>query len=739
MAASSLGISSPSPSIRSAFFEAGAHERHSAPFSTQTQNGQQCLSSQHDQKHQQHQQTESLCNLTQQAFDDDAAAQSRSPPLDGTLSRGSFSSVREDELGHAQSFTSSKTSAFTYAVESALVDSPNSSASSSPIPSRPAVRPPPTLSSPTLAPPTTNCASLFPEDKGLHRSASGIAVNTNTNKIDAAGTMWQPTDTFRGWKQINLRGKYASRSFSDLQLLNMMWNLPSIPAVEDASAKPGAGHSRLEILPIELLGAIIDLLYVETPTKGLTKRNGDLIAVLNTSHTLHVATMHTLYRKITIPHSKIFRKFLTAIQRDPFLGTIVQRLDFNHFNPNMLFSTGGERSQAQNLTKDTLLQCLELTPNVREFLAQEHILEDLSAQVVNKLFFGLEKLQAVDFAGCSNRAFKLVWDEVLQDSEKWTKALSIKRMSFHKCMILPPVVYETVFPCLDRLTHLDVTGCRVTDRALMLIPQTARIAHLNLSKCAQLTADCVLQFIEKHPSVRETLVVLNVATDATSHQMFNEDQVSKLLTILPPTLKSLNLKGSRMGPQHIKQLKSVVAQIEELGIGRGVDIRQVGQLIFPEKKKVDQSQDRGSAAWDIGSDSGDSDDKSDLVGIGHSLRYIDVSDMYSTTDLDYLFDKNCRLLDSVSYPLQVIEVSENVAKRMRASYKAVRSHGWAISEEGARCWLVRRNEWQTKSMRHEEAFRWWKMGATYWGTRKIPVADCEVGGMYGSFMFARKI
>ncbi|KAL5615094.1 hypothetical protein BROUX41_005154 [Berkeleyomyces rouxiae] len=728
MTSPSFGVPPSGSSIRSVFFEAGAHQMHPASFPTQ--HDDDCMSSQHDDTHEHQQQTEGRCGMSQQTF---TAGEPHSPLPDGTLGRSSFSSVREDELGPTQSFTSSKTSAFTYAVENAIVDSPPSSANNSPAPSRSAFRPPPPSIPSVLQQPMANDTLIPSANKSLKRPASSLAVSA----MGAGAPAWQPADTFRGWKQINVRGKYANRSFSDLQLLNMMWAMPSIPAVEDASVKPGAGHSRLEMLPIELLGAIIDLLYVETPTKGLTKRNGDLIAVLNTSHTLHVATMNTLYRKITIPHSKIFRKFLTAIQKDPFLGTIVQRLDFNHFNPNMLFLTGGERSQAQNLTKDTLLQCLELTPNVREFLAQEHILEDLSPQVIDKLFFGLEKLQAVDFAGCSNRAFKLVWDEVLQNTEKWAKTLSIKRLSFHRCMILSSAVYETVFPCLGRLTHLDVTGCRVTDQALMSIPKTARITHLNLSKCWLLSADCVLKFIETHDSVRESLVVLNVATDATSHQMFNEDQVSKLLTILPPTLKSLNLKGARMGPQHIEKLKSVVGRIEELGIGRGLDIRQVGQIICAEKDQA-LSQLQLQMQMQTCND-GDAMVDEDDYRQPHSLRYIDVSDMYHTTDLDYLFDKNCQLLDAVSLPLQVIEVSENVAKRMRASFRTVAAHGWAISEEGARYWLVRKNDWQTKAMRHDEAFRWWKMGATYWGTRKIPVADCEVGGMYGSFMFARKI
>ncbi|KKA29099.1 hypothetical protein TD95_002788 [Thielaviopsis punctulata] len=684
------------------------------------------------------------CDMSPQSTNSLPSPSSRDGSGNG---RGSFSSVREDELGPAQSFTCSKTSAFSYALEEAIVDSPVSSSNSSPAPPRDTLYPLPSniqdcasiasataaASSPAPAAAAAAAASAAAAaaatvtclDRRTHTTTTTTTTTTtqNADKMDVISHVWQPATTFRGWKEINLRGKYASKSFSDLQLLNMIWAMPEFPTVEDASENPGAGHSRLELLPIELLGAIIDLLYLETPTNSVTKRNADLIAVLNTSRTLHVATLQTLYRKITIPHSKIFRKFLTAIQKDPFLGTIVQRLDFNHFNPNVLFLTGGERSKAQNLTKDTLLQCLELTPNVREFLAQEHIVDDISPEVINKLFFGLERMQAIDFAGCSGRGFKQVWDEVISDREKWSGCLSVKRLSFHKCMILPPVVYETIFPCLGRLTHLDVSSCRVTDQALLSIPNTARLTHLSLAKCGMVSAESVLNFIANHPSVRDSLVVLNVATDATSHQMFNEDQVSKLLTILPRTLRSLNLKGARMAPRHIDQLLPIVPRLEELGIGRGLTMRDVGRLLCPEKQL----------------DSAPTPPAKHEPPTFHQLRYIDVSDMYTATDLDYLFTRACQVLSTASEPLQVIELSENVAKRMRASHRAVAAHGWAVSEEGARSWLVRKNERQSKSARHQEAYRWWKMGATYWGTRKLPMADCEVGGMYGSFMFARKL
>jgi hypothetical protein len=50
-----------------------------------------------------------------------------------------------------------------------------------------------------------------------------------------------------------VKGKAASRSFSDLQILNSVWNRPSAPK-NLRNGTYGAGSSPIERLPIEILG-----------------------------------------------------------------------------------------------------------------------------------------------------------------------------------------------------------------------------------------------------------------------------------------------------------------------------------------------------------------------------------------------------------------------------------------------------------------------------------------------------
>jgi hypothetical protein len=571
--------------------------------------------------------------------------------------RSSFSSVRENDDGLAQTFTHSNVSSYTQGPEDVFDESPTSE-----------------IAQPVFRPPLTRPTSR------LH------------------GFLY-PAESFRGWKAIPVRGKTASRSFEDLNQLYIEWDSPA-PAVKRSPSAYPAAKSPLESLPREIIGAIIDLLVVELPPSGLSSRNTDLAALLITSRTMHAATLDTLYRHVTIPHSRIFRKFLATITEYPALASIIRRLDFSHFNPSTMFSTASERAQTRNLTSETLARCLELTPHLQEFLAQEYIDEDLSVDVLRKLLFDLPQLKAVDFCGCSSPPFKNAFTSLL--SEPWPDNLPITRISFHKCLSLPSSVFEKILPRMGRMTHLDAAGTRITDEALMSIPETARLTHLNLARCKELSASAVIEFITSHPAAMHSLAYLSLATDPTTHLLFNSDNVTELLPQLPATLRSLSLKGSRMDASHVPQLRTLVQNLEELAVGRGFTMSDVHDVFFDK----------------------------DGDALPHNLRYLDIS------DVDTIVGTASSLFAPALAPLHVIELSQRAFDRANKNKKAIEAVGWTTKEFGCRFWLVRLNPDGTT---RDNGGRWWKMGAENWGMRKVPVAQAEVGGMYGSFMFGRRL
>ena len=444
------------------------------------------------------------------------------------------------------------------------------------------------------------------------------------------------------------------------------------------------------------------------------------MSLLLTSRSLHSATLCTLYAQITIPHSRIFRKFLTHISQHPPLGTIVRRLDFSHYNPTGAGMSRRERMETMNLIPETLLQCLELTPNLREFLIQEHIDDEVDVNVLRHLFCELPKLKAVDFCACSSTKFKHAWVEMLDSSATvLPDVLLIERLGLHECTILPGEVYDTLLPRLPNLTHLDVAHTRITDEALHSIPSTARLTHLNLSKCALLTDEGVISFLANHPAA-STLIYLNLGMDSKSHELFDEDSLAALLPILPTSLRSLNLKGSKMRSAHIPLLLPVTKHLEELSLGRNLDLAGISQLFKPEEEDEEE--------W-----------------TPPQLRYVDVSDLpLASLDLPYLFNARCPLLRDTSLPLEVIEVGIEASKKLEKSQISLRRSGWCVREAGRRWWLVRdfgNGQGQAKAgepdVERDTGGRGWKWGANYWGMRKIPMARAEVGGMYGHYMFKR--
>ena len=459
-------------------------------------------------------------------------------------------------------------------------------------------------------------------------------------------------------------------------------------------------------------GAIIDQLFTDIPPGGITPRNVDLMSLLLTSHAMHSATLATLYTKITIPHSRVFRKFLAHIREYPALGTIVRRLDFSHFNPTGIGLTARQRAETLNLIPATLLECLSLTPNLREFLSQEHIDDDMDANVIQKLLCDLPNLQALDFCACSSASFRDAITTVINTC-LLPEALPITRLSFHECTSLPSSVFETLLPRLPYLTHLDVAHTRITDNILFSIPHSARLTHLNISKCSYLSGERVVEFLSTHPAVK-SLVYLNLGSDIKSHQMFNRCEVAALLPILPLTLRSLSLKGSEMHDSHLPLFLPLTKHLEELGLGHGLVLSDIRQLFVPDQDASIEEQ----IAW-----------------VPHTLHYIDVSDLSkSQLDLGTLFGMNCPILRNDTLPLEVLEINLEVFKIMNTS-SLVKRAGWCLKEAGRRYWLVRNDN--TEEREKDSGGRHWKWGANSWGMRKMPVARAEVGGMYGLYMFKR--
>ncbi|OJJ49418.1 hypothetical protein ASPZODRAFT_129872 [Penicilliopsis zonata CBS 506.65] len=559
-----------------------------------------------------------------------------------------------------------------------------------------------------------------------------------------------PCGGFLGWKQIRLGGRKLSRSYSDLRLLGSThsrgWAWEASPAVTPSKAKPleikqpksEASLAPIELLPPEILDQIISNLALDVPPNGYTPRNVDLISCLLTSRTLHAATLGVLYRNMTFPHSVIFSKALSHMSQYPALGTLVRRLDFSHFTSVGLGRTKQMNIEIQNLTSTTLLKCLDLLPNLRECLLQEHIEGDISADIVHKLFTGLPNLDAVDFCGCSSQSFSRIFLDGLTADQGLPMVLpNLKRVSLHECSGLPPRAFEILLPRLVNLTHLDLTHTQITEAALFSIPDTANITHLSLSRCSRISGPRVVEFLTTHPAVCNSLAFLNLMTDPSRFRLLEEDDVKALLPKLPTSLRSLNLGGARVNSDHVPMLVTLTKHLQELGLsGADLSVKDLNAFFIPPSTPKSDALDSEAGFPEAGTV--DTEKKEETPWSPPTLCYLDLNKVPQMS-VGAIFNMTaCALLSPQSYPLQVVEFSDKLIAPLRERSKNGRpTTGWTVRELGRRGWYVRDPATMPPHQRLDDGARWWKMGARWWGMRKIPVAVGDVGGIYGHYMFKK--
>jgi hypothetical protein len=144
------------------------------------------------------------------------------PPTSDRQARTSFASFREDRKAVAQSFIDSKFSSFTNASEETIDDS----------------------------------ASQQGQD--IERGfCSADSFNMSiTNPHSMLHNLICPCNGFRGWKQISVSGKTASKSFGDLRILSrgFTWDTATKTRYQTKKSRYPAGDSPFERLPMELLG-----------------------------------------------------------------------------------------------------------------------------------------------------------------------------------------------------------------------------------------------------------------------------------------------------------------------------------------------------------------------------------------------------------------------------------------------------------------------------------------------------
>ena len=506
------------------------------------------------------------------------------------------------------------------------------------------------------------------------------------------------------------RGRRKTNSFSNLRRRSSLCHDPQDTAIcEEAWESVSEGTkilSPLERLPVEIVEQILWLLKSVNPNNEYASRYADLVSCLQVSKGVNQIALEVLYREVAIPHSVKFTNFVAHISRDPSLSTFVRRLDFSRYNNIGFGRTRQDSASIMNVTPQTLKDCLDRLPNLRELLVHEHVDDELDINVLQKAFT-MPTIEALDFCACLSSSFTqaLTWT-MYEGFSKTGISPSLQRLSLHECTTLQAPVFEALLPRLHNLTHLDVAHTLITDNALWSIPQTARITHLNLGRCTRITGANVVRFVTEHPTVKDSLVFLSLMAQPSRHRLLSEEDVETLLPRLPCTLRSLNIGGARLNGSHMPVLRKLTRHLEELGLSDARLNTKDLQSLF--------SRDQQTRC---------------------SLRYIDLTDVPCVDQVSLQLSKD-GLATDYTIPLEVIELGESVLECIKKANKSVKNPDWTVRELGRRGWLVRQPQ-PGSSRPKDDGTRPWKMGARWWGMRKVPVAEQDVGGMYGFYAFKR--
>ncbi|KAK0100573.1 hypothetical protein ONS95_007031 [Cadophora gregata] len=345
-----------------------------------------------------------------------------------------------------------------------------------------------------------------------------------------------------------------------------------------------AGSSPLERLPAEILTRI--LLYVAAPTmrKGWdiphalpgehSSRPNSLLPTLQISHRIHDIAIFIMYRdpNIRTPKVSSITRFFETLDQNPSLSTLIRTFDIT-------------RSALCGYT--LTLEKISRLPRLRDLrLSLSHVKD---VRMLQRLMFGFPSLQALTLdVSClseKTRMLRGAFEGLPGELESGIESLRFVDGSGAGGLHIPGVL-ESLLPRMRKLRVLDVSRTCVTVDALVSIPSTARLTHLNVWGCRDLELDELVNFLISHPAVKDSLVVLKAGYIADGAPL-NERQINTFLSQAPPTLRSLDLSMSSMGPSNIPYLQKLCSQLEELSVGQNFDMYNIESMILKPRYDFD--------------------------------------------------------------------------------------------------------------------------------------------------------
>lgn len=289
--------------------------------------------------------------------------------------------------------------------------------------------------------------------------------------------------------------------------------------------------------PPEILYQILsyqfrDLMSSDYPGNA-EKFNENFRTFIKSNLTVNKAFSHIcrvlIYRYCNLTTARRFHHLLSTLKEHKELRNAAQIVDFQELTSIGLGRTGEMNRMIKNLTNETLLEFLHLTKfTLREFLACEHIQDDLDENIIYFLLRPGTVLSVLDFCGCSGPSFTegfiIALDKLYRFDKERQLDLPIEEnyqitcLGLNDCTDLPSYVLGRILRMFPDLQKLDLSHTSIDDDILInKIPHLKSLTHLSLAMCLKLSPRAVLEFFSYHPAVTDennltTLEWLNLFT-----------------------------------------------------------------------------------------------------------------------------------------------------------------------------------------------------------------------------------
>ncbi|KAL2072924.1 hypothetical protein VTL71DRAFT_10248 [Oculimacula yallundae] len=467
-----------------------------------------------------------------------------------------------------------------------------------------------------------------------------------------------------------------------------------------------AASSPLERLPTEILQRILHFVASPALAKGWMTPHalpGDnctppnpLLSCLRVSHRVHDIALFVMYREPSIrtSRSSSVTRFFDTLEQKPELCSLVRTFDITQSALSKF-----------SLTYDYL----SLLPQVRDLrLSLSHI-KDI--EMLQKLIFGLPNLDSLSLDVSrldeNTQTLRGAFDDLPADLSSTLTSLKFTDTSGEGGLHIPGVL-ESLLPRMRNLRSLDVSRTCVTVSALSSIASTAKLTHLNIWGCLDLDLDALVMFLTSHPSTKTSLHVLKAGYIA-DHAPLREQQINTLLASAPPSLRSLDLGMSNMGPSNIPFLQKMCPQLEELTVGRGLEMCDIEDMLlkpnydFEDEYHPQPIQEPRKEELEHETVLEPMRNALALCRLRHRLDSVvlskDRKQMRSST-LRYLnlsslpaeeqgLIKQSVLLAEETGPLDVVEVADIPWEDYQVLHRLCAAVGWREQWEGKRVWVER--------------------------------------------------